>query len=108
MNGSPLPLLAAASSLKEIDPLKLTADSPQTGQRSVSSSSNSPNSVRVNQEYVDKLKARSTSNVQEEDEGKEAATNSEDDIDMLDAKTPLLKEKSSAVIVESSCSNKLE
>lgn len=107
-----MPILAAASSLREIDPLKLTADSPQTGQRSVSSSSNSPSSVRVNQEYVDKLMARSTSNVKEEeeedDEGKEAATNSEDDIDMLDAKTPLLKEKNSAVIVESSSSNKLE
>lgn len=97
--------------MREIDPLKLTADSPQTGQRSVSSSSNSPSSVRVNQEYVDKLMARSTSNVKEEeedDEGKEAATNSEDEIDMLDAKTPLLKEKNSAVIVESSSSNKLE
>lgn len=67
----------------------LAADSPQTGQRSLSSVSNSPVSVRVND-----LKARDS-----EEENKEA-TNSEDDIDMLDAKTPLLKEKSSTIIVE--------
>lgn len=75
----------------------IVTDSPKTGPRSVSSCSNSPNSVRVNQDYVDKLNALPTSN----DETKEA-TNSEDDIDMLDAKTPLLKDKNSTMIVESS------
>lgn len=107
VNGSPLPV----PSLKDVDAVKVTSgssipsDSPQTGQRSVSSSSNSPNSVRVNQEYVAKMKARTTSNgelgVEEDDEEAKEATNSEDDIDMLDAKTPLLKEKNSTVIVES-------
>lgn len=59
--------------------------------------------MRANQEYVAKLKG--ATNGGGEEDGKEA-TNSEEDIDMLDAKTPLLKETNSTIIiVESSCSS---
>lgn len=99
VSGSPAPVVRTLENETAKD--SLVADSPRTGQRSVSSCSNSPSSVRVNQEYIAKLLA--TSN-RDEDEGKEA-TNSEDDIDMLDAKTPLLKEKNSTIIVESNSSS---
>lgn len=60
--------------------------------------------MRANQEYVAQLKGATNGGGVEED-GKEA-TNSEEDIDMLDAKTPLLKETNSTIIiVESSCSS---
>lgn len=63
----------------------------------MSSCSNSPSSVRVNLEKKGLV----------EEDGKEA-TNSEDDIDMLDAKTPLLKEThNTAVIVESGSSSNI-
>lgn len=115
VNNSPMPGLRAedakSTSTATVDTSKsgdnlLAADSPRTGQRSVSSCSNSPSSVRVNQVYVDQLRATSKRVEEEEEELNREATNSEDDIDMLDAKTPLLKEKNSTIIVEGSSNSR--
>lgn len=101
---SPAPAIRADATegvVKVSDSLLATDSSPATGQRSVtvSSCSNSPSSVRVNQVYVEKLLATKKRAEDDDEDGKEA-TNSEDDIDMLDAKTPLLREKNSTIIVE--------